>query len=67
MAFIEEFYLLFMPRSFDSYIDPDTGENKMGREIGILYFNPSYNKFMPYKKTNKYTLEIYVYYRKFVK
>ena len=67
MAFIEEFYLLFMPRSFDSYTDPDTGEQKMGREIGILYFDSSYNKFMPYKKTNKYTLEIYVYYQKYVK
>lgn len=56
-----------MPRSFDSYTDPDTGEQEMGREIGILYFDPSYNKFMPYKKTNKYTLEIYVYYQKYVK
>lgn len=56
-----------MPESYESYTDPNTGEQKMGREIRILYFDPSYNKFMPYKKTNKYTLKIYVYYKKYVK
>lgn len=60
-------YLLFMRDDYESYIDPDTSESKMGREVCILYFDPSYNKFMPYKKTNKYTLDFYVFYIKYIK
>lgn len=55
-----------MAKGYNSYVDPDTHMGRAGREIGILYFDPSYNKFMPYKTTNKYTLEIYVYYSKYL-
>ena len=62
---IDDMYLAFMSGSFDSYQDPNNPDNWISsRKVYVLYFDPSYQKFMPYKKTNKYTVSVDVYYIK---
>lgn len=62
---IDDMYLAFMSGSFDSYQDPNDPDNFISsRKVYVLYFDHSYQKFMPYKKTNKYTVSVDVYYIK---
>lgn len=61
---IDDMYLAFMSGSYDSYQDPNTGDWISSRKVYVLYFDHSYQKFMPYKNTNKYTVSVDVYYIK---
>lgn len=62
---IDHMYLAFMSGSFDSYPDPNNPDNWISsRNVYVLYFDHSYQKFMPYKNTNKYTVSVDVYYIK---
>ena len=58
-------YLTFLSGSFDSHPDPNNPDDWISsRNVYVLYFDRSYQKFMPYKKTNKYTVSVDVYYIK---
>lgn len=62
---IDDMYLAFMSGSFDSYPDPNNPDNWInGRDLYVLYYDITKDKLIPFDRTNKYNVGIYIWYIK---